>query len=267
MDLRLQGKRALVTGSSSGIGRAIALGLAAEGVSVVVHGRDGDRAKATADTIESAGGVAAVALGDLATDAGAADVAASATTAFGGVDILVNNAGGLGVDGWGAAEAQDWLALYNTNVAASVRMIRALTPVMREGKWGRVIQIGSAAHPGPLPMRAAYSAAKAALANLTVSLSKELAATGITVNTVSPGPVLVDGFRDFAVGFARNHGLGDDADAGTRMLLDGPLANPSDRVVEPQEVASLVAFLASPLAASVNGANLRIDGGLVPTVN
>ncbi|WP_327146096.1 SDR family NAD(P)-dependent oxidoreductase [Nocardia sp. NBC_01327] len=267
MDLQLQGKRALVTGASSGIGRAIALGLAAEGVAVVVHGRDGDRAKATADAITATGGVAAVALGDLASDATAKEVAVSATTAFGGIDILVNNAGGLGADGWTTAVATDWLALYNTNVASAVRLIHALTPQMREGRWGRVIQIGSAAHPDPLPMRAAYSAAKAALANLTVSLSKELAATGITVNTVSPGPVLVEGWWDFARAFAQGHGLGDDVAAATRMLLDGPLANPSDRLVEPAEIASSVAFLASPLSASINGANLRIDGGLVSTVN
>ncbi|WP_019927473.1 SDR family NAD(P)-dependent oxidoreductase [Nocardia sp. BMG111209] len=267
MDLQLQGKRALVTGASSGIGRAIALGLAAEGVAVVVHGRDRDRAEGTAAAVTAAGGRAAVVLGDLAADAMATEVAERAATAFGGIDILVNNAGGLGADGWTAATPADWLGLYNTNVATAVRLIRALTPRMREGKWGRVIQIGSAANPNPLPLRAAYSAAKAALANLTVGLSKELAATGITVNTVSPGPVLVDGWWDFARTFARGHGLGDDVAAATRMLLDGPLANPSDRLVEPAEIATAVAFLASPRSASVNGANLRIDGGLVPTVN
>ena len=266
MDLQLQGKRALVTGASSSIGRAIALGLAAEGVLVVVHGRDADRTEATAEAITAAGGVAAVTLGDLADDAAALEVVASATTAFDGIDILVNNAGGLGADGWSAATSADWLTLYNTNVGAAVRLIRAMTPDMRNNKWGRVIQIGSAASPAPLPVRAAYSAAKAALANLTVSLSKELAATGITVNTISPGPVLVDGFRDIARGLARERGL-DDEDAAIRVLLDGPMANPADRLVEPAEIAALVAFVASPFAASVNGANLRIDGGLVPTVN
>jgi NAD(P)-dependent dehydrogenase (short-subunit alcohol dehydrogenase family) len=138
---------------------------------------------------------------------------------------------------------------------------------MRAARWGRVIQIGSAAHPYPLPRKAAYSATKAALANLTVSLSKELAATGITVNTISPGPTLTDGFRDFALAFAKGHGLGDDTDAAIATLIAGPLANPSDRLVEPQEIAALVAFIASPLGASINGANLRIDGGLTPTVN
>jgi 3-oxoacyl-[acyl-carrier protein] reductase len=116
-------------------------------------------------------------------------------------------------------------------------------------------------------VKAAYSATKAALANLTVSLSKELAGTGVTANTISPGPTMTAAFHDLALGFGRRHGMGDDADAGARALIAGPLANPSGRLVEPEEIAALTALVASPLSASVNGANLRIDGGLVPTVN
>jgi 3-oxoacyl-[acyl-carrier protein] reductase len=145
-------------------------------------------------------------------------------------------------------------------------MIRELTPRMRQAAWGRVIQIGSAANPNPLPARAAYSATKAALANLTVSLAKELDGTGVTANTVSPGPTLTDGFREFARTFARTHGL-DTVEEATRALIDGPLANPAARLAGPDEIAALVALVASPLGASINGANLRIDGGLVPTVN
>ncbi|WP_322752503.1 SDR family NAD(P)-dependent oxidoreductase [Frankia sp. Cas3] len=266
MDLQLQGKRALVTGSSSGIGRAIALGLAREGVAVVVHGRDAGRAQATADAVVTAGGTAAVVLGDLSDDAAAAQAAADATAAFGGIDILVNNAGTAQDAGWTGATPANWLTLYDTNVVSAVRLIRALTPQMRDSTWGRVIQIGSAANPNPLPTRAAYSAAKAALANLTVSLAKELAGTGITANTISPGPTLTDGFREFAQNFAKNHGL-DDVEAATRTLIDGPLASPAARLAGPEEIAALVAIVASPLGASINGANLRIDGGFTPTVN
>ncbi|GAA3101162.1 NAD(P)-dependent dehydrogenase (short-subunit alcohol dehydrogenase family) [Kribbella aluminosa] len=267
MDLQLNGKRALVTGSSSGIGRAIAVALAAEGVAVLVHGRDAERAKATAAAIAGDGGVAAVVLADLTQEA-ETRLVVSAVEAFGGVDILVNNAAATGRDeGWLAGGADQWLHLYNANVASAVRLIGALTPAMRTARWGRVIQIGSAAHPYPLPMKAAYSATKAALSNLTVSLSKELAGTGVTANTISPGPALTDGFRDLVLAFARQHGMADDIDAATRTLIAGPLANPSDRLVRPHEIAALTALVASPLSGSVNGANLRIDGGFTPTVN
>ncbi|ONH27291.1 short-chain dehydrogenase [Pseudofrankia asymbiotica] len=266
MNLQLHDKRALVTGSSSGIGRAIALGLAREGAAVVVHGRDGERARATADAIVTAGGMAAVVLGDLSDEATTTRVAAQATAAFGGVDILVNNAGTAYDAGWAGVTAADWLTLYEANVATAVRLTLALTPQMREDAWGRVIQVGSAANSCPLPVRAAYSAAKAAQANLTVSLAKELAGTGITSNTVSPGPTLTEGFREFAGKFAQSHGL-DDAEAAIRGLIDGPLASPAARLAMPEEIAALVAFVASPLAASINGANLRVDGGLIPTVN
>jgi 3-oxoacyl-[acyl-carrier protein] reductase len=267
MDLQLNGKRALITGSTSGIGRAIATALAAEGVTVLVHGRDAERAKATAAAIAATGGAASVVLGDLTHEAGARLVA-SGVEAFGGIDILVNNAAATGGDeGWMAGGAAQWLDLYNTNVASAVRLIGALTPAMRTAGWGRVIQISSAAHPYPLPMKAAYSATKAALSNLTVSLSKELAGTGVTANTISPGPTLTDGFRELALTFARHHGMGEDADAATRALIDGPLANPSCRLAEPHEIAALTTLVASPLSASINGANLRIDGGFTPTVN
>ncbi|MCM3885545.1 SDR family NAD(P)-dependent oxidoreductase [Frankia sp. R82] len=262
----MRDRRALVTGSSSGIGRAIALVLAQEGAAVVVHGRDGERAQATADAIVAAGGTAAVVLGDLADEAAATRVAAEATAALGGIDILVNNAGAAYDAGWVGVTAADWRTLYDANVVGAVRLILALTPRMRESTWGRVIQIGSAAGTHPLPVRAAYSAAKAALTNLTVSLAKELAGTGITANTVSPGPTLTEGFREFARTFARHHGLADEA-AAIRMLIDGPLASPAARLAVPEEIAALVAFVASPFGASINGANLRIDGGLIPAVN
>ncbi|WP_084534651.1 SDR family oxidoreductase [Nocardia yamanashiensis] len=143
---------------------------------------------------------------------------------------------------------------------------RSLTEDFGNHGYGRIIQIGSAANPNPLPDRAAYSAAKAALANLSVSLAKELAATGVTANTISPGPTRTAGFRELTARFAAGHGL-PDVESATRILLDGPLAAPSDRLAEPAEIAALVAFVASPYGASINGANLRIDGGLTPTVN
>jgi 3-oxoacyl-[acyl-carrier protein] reductase len=269
MDLRLKGKRALVTGSSAGIGRAIATTLAAEGVAVVVHGRDRARADETTQSIKNAGGTASVAVGDLGTDDGAASIASAALAALGTVDILITSAGGSPQrDGWRSAKPADWIESFNLNVVSAVRLIEALAPRMREQRFGRIILIGSTGGANPPPSMAAYSAAKGALVNVAVSLAKDLADTGITANVVSPGPTLTENWRAFALKFAKAHGLeGNDFEKARDAVISGPLKNPSNRAAEPEEVAALVALLASPLSASINGANLRIDGGFAPTVN
>jgi NAD(P)-dependent dehydrogenase (short-subunit alcohol dehydrogenase family) len=267
VDLQLEGKRALVTGSTSGIGRAVAMTLAREGAVVVVHGRDSRRAEETAAAIVADGGKAAVALGDLSREDDAAAVVDTIESELAGLDILVNNVGGSTQDGWSIAKSADWVAMLNLNVVSTVRLIDAFTPRMRAQGWGRVIQIGSAASANPPPGMAAYGAAKAALVNLTVSLAKDLAGSGVTANIVSPGPTLTEGWREFALAFARSQGMGEDFETARSALISGPLANPSGRLAEPGEVAALVALVSSPLAASVNGANLRIDGGFTPTVN
>jgi NAD(P)-dependent dehydrogenase (short-subunit alcohol dehydrogenase family) len=267
VDLQLDGKRALVTGSTSGIGRAVATTLASEGAVVAIHGRDRKRAGQAAAAITGGGGKAVVALGDLSRDDGREAVVSGIDSELGGIDILVNNVGGSTNDGWPAAEPADWAAMLNLNVVSAVRLIGAFTPGMRARNWGRVIQIGSAASANPPPSMAGYGAAKAALVNLTVSLAKDLSGSGVTANIVSPGPTLTEGWREFALNFARSQGMGEDFEAARSALMSGPLANPSGRLAEPGEVAALVALVASPLAASINGANLRIDGGFTPTVN
>jgi NAD(P)-dependent dehydrogenase (short-subunit alcohol dehydrogenase family) len=267
VDLQLDGKRALVTGSTSGIGRAVATALAGEGAVVAVHGRDRKRAEETVAAIAGSGGKAVAALGDLSRDDGRETVVRSVESELGGIDILVNNVGGSTRDGWPTAEPADWAAMLDLNVVSAVRLISAFTPGMRARNWGRIIQIGSAAGASPPPSMAGYGAAKAALANLTVSLAKHLAGSGVTANIVSPGPTMTEGWREFALSFARSQGMGEDFEAARTALMSGPLANPSARLAEPGEVASLVSLVASPLAASINGANLRIDGGLTPTVN
>ena len=136
MDLQLIGKRAVVTGSSSGIGEAIAKALAAEGASVVVHGRREAEAKRVAAEIGAAGGKAVVALGDLSTDAGADAVARVANEAFDGVDILVNNAGAFPQGPWLESDAAEWTDLYNQNVGSMVRLITRLVPGMKSAGGG-----------------------------------------------------------------------------------------------------------------------------------
>ena len=136
MDLQLVGKRAVVTGSSSGIGEAIAKAMAAEGASVVVHGRREAEAKRVAAEIKAAGGKAVVALGDLSTDAGADAVAKVADQAFGGADILINNAGAFPHVPWLESTAEQWTELYNQNVGSMVRLITRLVPGMKQRGLG-----------------------------------------------------------------------------------------------------------------------------------
>jgi 3-oxoacyl-[acyl-carrier protein] reductase len=155
MDLRLARKRALVTGSSAGLGEAIAKFLAAEGAVVVVHGRDIGRTNAVAQAIHAAGGRAEIEIGDLSTDAGA-DTVASVAQAGGGIDILVNNAGAYHHLTWMEATPDRWVETYQSNVVSCVRMIHRLVPKMKEPRWGRVIQIGGGLAIQPIPMQPDY---------------------------------------------------------------------------------------------------------------
>jgi 3-oxoacyl-[acyl-carrier protein] reductase len=273
MDLNLAGKRALVTGSSSGIGRAAGQVLAAEGATVAVHGRNRERTEATAESIRQSGGKAHVAIGDLATDRGAAAVIAAVEEALGGVDILVNNIGGNeaaggGLSGWFNDTPEVWTGTMQQNLVAPVRMIHAFVPAMRERGWGRVINVSSGGGAQPTPQAAAYCAAKAAVINLTVSLSVELARSGVTVNTVSPGCTRTDMFEGTLKTMGNAQGWPDDLDTREKLFMDlGLFACSSERYGRPEEIGALIAFLASPLSAFVNGANYRIDGGQVQSVN
>lgn len=273
MDLQLTGKKALVTGSSAGIGAAAARVLAAEGAIVAVHGRDRERAEATAEAIRAGGGTAHVAVGDLATEAGAAAVVTAVEAALGGIDILVNNAGGNesaggGLTGWFNDTAPVWEGAMQQNLIAPVRMIHAFVPAMRDRGWGRVINVASGGGAAPTPQAAAYCAAKAGLINLTVGLSLELARSGVTVNTVSPGCTRTAMLERSLQLMGDAHGWPEDLDAREAKFMDlGVFPCASVRFGRPGEVGALIAYLASPLSAFVNGANYRIDGGQVQAVN
>ena len=162
MDLQLSGKRALVTGSSSGIGEAIAKLLAAEGARVIVQGRREAEVDRVRREIEQAGGGAHGAVGDVSLAAEAAAVAETALTALGGIDILVNNAGAAPLGGWFDASPELWRDLYEQNVGSVVRMVQHLVPGMRERGWGRVINLGSIVADSPRGPNPHYSATKAA---------------------------------------------------------------------------------------------------------
>jgi 3-oxoacyl-[acyl-carrier protein] reductase len=211
LDLLLAGKRALISGSSSGIGAECARVLAAEGVSVVVHGRDRVRAEATAREITSAGGNAAVAVGDLELDEDAHMVAADALKAFGGIDILVNNAGLLvrpENPHWTTVPASDWLRSFNINVVAAVRLSQKLAPPMIERGWGRIINVSSVAGYQSLGQLLEYGPAKAGVHNFTINLSHMISAKGVTVNTIAPGTIMTPGIASFMDSMAGQPGWG-----------------------------------------------------------
>jgi 3-oxoacyl-[acyl-carrier protein] reductase len=266
MDLRLAGKRALVTGSSAGLGEAIAKLLAAEGVGIVVHGRDEGRTNAVAEAIRADGGRADVALGDLSTDAGADAVAAAAMTG-GHVDILVNNAGAYDHKTWMEATPARWIETYESNVLSGVRMIHRLLPQMRERRWGRVIQIGGGLAIQPVPMTPDYAASLAARHNLAVSLARELKDSGVTSNVVAPGAILVASVENLLVEVAPRYGWGERWEEIERGCVRDMIPNDVGRLGRPEEIAAAVAYLASPLADYVSGAVLRVDGGTIRSVH
>jgi len=263
--LQLKGRRAIVTGSSAGLGEAIARRLAAEGAAVVVHGRRAEAVGAVVNAISSDGGQAEGLTADLA-DPGDCARLISGALAGGDIDILVNNAGAFANRDWDDASPEDWLELYATNVAAVVRCIQGFVPAMRSARWGRIVQIGTGEAINPFPVMPDYAATKAALLNLTVSLAKHLDRTGITVNTVSPGIVVTPGVQEYYRLEAARRGWGKDWPAIEAGVLAEVLDNPTGRLGRPEEVADLVAFVASPLAGYVNGSNLRIDGGSTAVV-
>lgn len=268
MDLQLSGRRALITGSSSGIGEGIARMMAAEGAAVVVHGRNRARAEKVAADIKAAG----VAIGDLSTDEGAAAVHAEAVAALGGnVEILINNAGGSSTGNTTKTPIEigtaDWISNYHANALSSVRLCRFAVPDMVAQKFGRVINVSSAVAVQPNNLGADYSGAKAALNNFTVSLAGALKGVGVTVNTVSPGIIMVDGLLRFG-----RIKYGDEnmtIEHVTQRLAADKVFElpPAGRLGTPQDLAMVICTLASPLSGFVTGANYRVDGGQIKSVN
>lgn len=268
MDLQLQGKTALVTGSGKGIGEAIAVKLAEEGATVIVHGRDRARAVGVASGIVARGGRALVVTGDLTDEDAVQRLVDEALGLAGAVDIVVNNAGGSGgiKESWRDTRSASWAAAYDRNVLAALRVTTGLLPGMRQRQWGRVINISSLAATLAPPSAPDYAAAKAALNAFTASLAKDGAGAGITVNAISPGTIhsatLEARFREAAA----ERGLAADApwDEVERAVLPLFAQVPMRRVGRLEEVADTVAFLASPRAGYITGTNVRVDGGLSP---
>ena len=267
MELHLNGKRALVTGSTSGIGESIAKVLAREGASVVVHGRRPEEAARVVGDIEREGGRAVAVTGDVSSDEGVERIVGGVEAA-GGIDILVNNAGLWDGRGWSEVAPAEWAKLFDTNVMSAVRLIHAFLPRFKKAGWGRFIQMASGVASSP-PFGGRephYAMSKAALVNLTVSLAKELAGSGVTSNAISPGIILTAPIQKHFEAFAKTQGWGTDWPTIEKRLVTQIFHNPSGRMGRPEEIANLVAFVASPLADFIQGANLHVDGGYVGSV-
>lgn len=261
MDLNLKNKKALVTGSSSGIGEGIAKCLAREGVLVMVQGRKEHELKRVVDEIVRDGGSAHYVVGDLTRDQDVQNIVDKTLQSFQQLDILVNNAGAFPKGGWLQSTPQDWLDLFNINVISMVRMIQAFLPQMKGLGWGRIIQIASVAGFSPSSDLPEYGVSKAANINMTISLAKALAGTGITVNTVSPGPIATAGTKDLFQEIATENNWGTEWSEIEKKITQETLPNMVKRFGTPEEVGHLVTFLASPKADFITGANYRIDGG------
>jgi hypothetical protein len=262
MDLQLRGKRALVTGSTAGIGFAIAAELAREGASVIVSGRTKERVE------EAAGKLRALSSSEvhgLAADLGTADGTREATTRFPEIEILINNLGIFEPRVFEQIRDDDWLRFFEVNVMSGVRLSRYYLPRMKQKNWGRIIFISSeSALQIPAEM-IHYGMTKTAQLAIARGLAETTTGTDVTVNCVLPGPTASEGVTEFvgALAAGRNQ---------SREQVERDFfthARPSSllkRFERPDEIGSVVAFVASPLASAINGAAVRADGGVVRSI-
>jgi len=263
MDLGLDGKVALVTGASAGIGLAIAQRLAAEGCEVAICARNTERLQRAAQDI---GAKAWAQAADLTQAKDAAELAQALLARYGRLDILVNNAGGVAhMADFLDLNETDWEQAWQLNVMSAVRLCRLLVPTMRAQGWGRVINIASESGIQPDPFMPHYNACKAALINLGKSLSKAFAAKGVLCNTVSPAAVRTPLLEGMLSEQARARNLPLEQVIAEFLASTRPHIE-LKRLGEPAEIAAVVAFLASEQASFVNGANWRVDGGSVASL-
>ncbi len=250
---RFQGRVALVTGAQRGLGAEFSMRLASEGASVVCA--DIGSCEQTVERLRAAGHTAIAAQGDVQTRAGCEGIVAKALDAFGKIDVLVNNAalyGGISIDGFEAIDEDEWDRMMSVNVKGVWQMTRAAVPVMRHTGYGRIVNISSNVIFMGKPGFLHYVASKGAVWAMTGALSRELAGSGITVNAVAPGYTLTDATRSMStpevVGILE------------KSILESQSVK---RLIEPQDLAGAVLFLASEAAGMVTGQTMTVDGGTI----
>jgi NAD(P)-dependent dehydrogenase (short-subunit alcohol dehydrogenase family) len=259
MDLQLSGKRAVISGSTAGIGHGIAEALAREGARVVINGRTETAvSKARAAIRESTGAEVEGFPGDLGT-AAAADALAKA---FPDVDIVVNNLGIFEPKPFEEIPDDDWRRLFEVNVLSGVRLARLYLPRMRRLNWGRIIFISSESGLQIPTEMVHYGMTKSAQIAVARGIAESVAGTGITVNTVLPGPTRSRGAGDFVAAMSKQRGI-TPKEFEAEFFATARPTSLIKRFATLEEVASMVAYVASPLASAVTGAALRVDGGVV----
>jgi NAD(P)-dependent dehydrogenase (short-subunit alcohol dehydrogenase family) len=263
MDLKLLGKSALVSGSTAGIGLAIAQGLAEEGAHVYVNGRTQARVEAAVETIRKAAPAAEVEgiAADLATDQGAQELFAKLPQ----VDILVNNLGIFEIKAFADIPDDDWRRFFEANVLSGVRLSRHYLPLMVEKNWGRIIFVSSESAVQIPPEMIHYGMTKTAQLAISRGLAESVAGTGVTVNSILPGPTASEGVSTFIAEMAKQQNVGTEVVEKEFFRTARPTSL-LQRFATPQEVASLAVYIASERSVATNGAALRVDGGVVRSI-
>jgi NAD(P)-dependent dehydrogenase (short-subunit alcohol dehydrogenase family) len=262
MDYGLKEKLALVTGSTKGIGRAIVKELYSEGAKVIIHGRSEQEVKSLCKSLgENAFGVAA----DLSDPKGVNNLI-SEVKKIGDPDILVNNAGIFEVKYFLEIPDEDWYRFFDINVMSGVRLSRAFFPAMLKKNWGRIIFISSESALNPPIEMIHYGMTKTAQLAISRGLAELTKATGVTVNSVLPGPTMSDGVKTFVDQLGANMKKSNE-EMKELFFKESRPSSLIGRFADPKEVAHMVVYIASALSSSTNGAALRVDGGVVKSIN
>jgi NAD(P)-dependent dehydrogenase (short-subunit alcohol dehydrogenase family) len=263
MDLQLTGKRALVTGSTAGIGFAIAETLAKEGATVIVNGRTVDRVQDAIKRLRGAGVKGAIE--DLAADMGTVAGAQLAAQKFPELDILVNNLGIFEPKSFEEISDADWFRFFEVNVMSGVRLSRQYLPKMKQRNWGRIIYISSESAVQIPAEMLHYGMTKTAQLAISRGLAETTAGTNVTVNTVLAGPTASEGVTEFVDKLAAEKKT-DRASFEKEFFEHMRPTSLLKRFARPDEVAAMVAFLCSPVSSATNGAAIRADGGVVRSI-
>jgi NAD(P)-dependent dehydrogenase (short-subunit alcohol dehydrogenase family) len=263
MDLGLKGKRALVTGSTAGIGLAAARALAEEGAQVTINGRTVERVQAARQMLERE--VSGARVAGVAADLGRADGCAALCRQVPEVDILVNNVGIFEPKPFEEIPDEDWLRFFETNVMSGVRLTRHYLPGMRQRDWGRIMFVSSeSALQIPVEM-IHYGMTKTAQIAIARGVAESLVGTGVTVNSVLPGPTSSEGVGQFITRLAESKGT-DAAGAEREFFTTARPSSIIQRFATPDEVAAMIAYVCSAKASATTGAALRVDGGVVRAI-